>query len=196
MTLSSATPVPGALAMATLPRRHASISPGAPSIESRRKTSGIEPLAVDARVDDVDALRGALGIAAVDLILHDDQLVTLDECRVHLVGEQLVFVVRGVVRPGGEHDDVRVPLAWRDALQDAPQPPGVAVDRTDRGKLEPVRAPATPSRAATSSAYAMPLGMRTLSSSTRNVPSTRTTSIPETWHQVARGGRMPTMSRR
>ena len=38
-TLSSATPVPGALAMATLPARHARISPGTPRVESGRNTS-------------------------------------------------------------------------------------------------------------------------------------------------------------
>ena len=40
MPLSSATPVPGALASATLPLRKASMMPGTPSIESGRKTWG------------------------------------------------------------------------------------------------------------------------------------------------------------
>ena len=39
-TLSSATPAPGALAMATWPAFHARISPGTPSVESGRNASG------------------------------------------------------------------------------------------------------------------------------------------------------------
>ena len=39
-TLSSATPAPGALAIATLPAFHARISPGTPSVDSGLNTSG------------------------------------------------------------------------------------------------------------------------------------------------------------
>ena len=57
MALSSATPVPGALASATCPLRYAAKSPGQPEDRVRTEHDGIEEIVVDAAIDDVDALK-------------------------------------------------------------------------------------------------------------------------------------------
>ena len=78
--------------------------PGTPSAESRIEGQRIEEVVVDAAVEHVDrlvALRGAHGERAVD----DAQVAALDQFGAHLVGEEGVFEIGGVVDARRQHRD-------------------------------------------------------------------------------------------
>ena len=115
--MSSATPLPTALAIVTFPARAAAISPGTPSVESRRNADGVEERVVDPAIDDVDALEPARGAHGHDVLV-DDEVAALDELDAHLAGEERVLEVGGVEDAGREHDDAsdrRRPPARRGA---------------------------------------------------------------------------------
>ncbi len=81
--LSSATPLPTALAIVTLPARAAAIRPGTPSVESAAERHRVEERVVDPAVDDVDALQTLGGAHGHDVVV-DDEVAALDELDAHL----------------------------------------------------------------------------------------------------------------
>ena len=101
--LSSATPLPTALAMETSPDRAALTSPGQPITESRRKCQRVEEVVVDPAVDDVDRPRPCRRTDIARRSPLDDQVAALDQLDAHLAGEQGVLEVGGVGDARGEH---------------------------------------------------------------------------------------------
>ena len=84
--------------------------PGTPSAESGSEGEGIEEGVVDAAVEHVDrlvALCGAHGDLAVDHL----QVGAFDQFDAHLVGQEGVLEIGGVVDAGRQHGDRRRPLA-------------------------------------------------------------------------------------
>ena len=97
--MSSATPLPTALAMVTLPARAALMMPAHPRTELLRKCKGSEVLVVDAAVHDVDASLPHRR-AHEHPIVAADQIASFDERYAHLAGQEGVLEVRRVVHPG------------------------------------------------------------------------------------------------
>ena len=108
------------------------MSPGTPSVESGRKTTGSRNCVVDAAVDDVDPLESRGGAHRHDVVV-DDQVAALDQLDAHLGREEDVLEVGGVVDARGEHHDGGVVAGRRraDSLQRLEQRPAVVVDPPD-----------------------------------------------------------------
>ena len=129
--MSSATPLPIALAMVTLPARAALTMPGTPRVESLRKTAGIEEVVVDPAIDDVDPLEPARR-AEVDDVLVDHEVAALDQLDAHLAREEGVLEVGRVVGARRQHDDARVAgRGRRDAAERRQQRRRVVAHRPD-----------------------------------------------------------------
>ena len=105
--MSSATPLPTALAIVTLPARAAPRMPGQPITESGPELHRIEEVVVDPAVDDVDPLL-ALRRTKEDHAVATDEVATLDELDAHLPGKQRVLEVGRVVGAWRQQDDHRV----------------------------------------------------------------------------------------
>ncbi len=127
--LSSATPLPIALAIVTRPARAAFTTPGMPEHAVGAQVDRVEEVVVDAPVDDVHGLR-ARRRAHPDGVVAAVEVATLDELDAHVPGQEGVLVVGGVVHAGSEHDDGRVPDVRRGrGPQRVEEPLGVLVHR-------------------------------------------------------------------
>src|SRR6267378_1764045 len=125
--LSSATPLPGALASATFPAAYARISPGTPSTLSFRNTSGSR---YASSVHPPGSLRGA----QPDLVVVDVEVGSLHQLDAHLPGKEAVLEVRRVERPRGEQHDRGVPVrVGSDAAERVGKTGGVVIDALDPG---------------------------------------------------------------
>ena len=112
--MSSATPVPIALASATLPARTAPISPATPSIDVRPEGERIEELVVDPAVDDIDLLPPGV-VRRKTRLSSDEEITALDELDPHLLREKRVLEVGRVVDAGCQQDDARAARGARTA---------------------------------------------------------------------------------
>ncbi len=96
----------------------------------------IEEVVVDAPVDHVHALR-AVRRAHVDGVVLDEQVLPLDQLDAHLLREERVLEIRGVVRAGRQHRDRRPLRAGRrDAVEVLEQQVRVVLDRPDALRRE------------------------------------------------------------
>ena len=103
------------------------------------KPDRVEVAVVDAAVDHVDALEPVRG-AHVHHVVVDDEVAALHELGTELAGREHVLEVRGVVRPGREHDDARPRAARRrDRAQRREQDRAVVVDAPHRVRAEHAR---------------------------------------------------------
>ena len=136
MSLSSATPLPTALATVTRPLRIAETRPATPEHRVAAEVHRVEELVVDPPVDDVD--RAVAGRRAHPHLAADaDQVAALDELDAHHPGEEGVLEVGGVEDPGGEHDDGRVARAvGGGGTQRGEQHPRVVVHGADPHRRE------------------------------------------------------------
>ena len=111
--LSSATPAPGALAIADvagLPRPHQT---GHAEHRVGIEGLGIEEQVVDASVDHVDALESLHRLHVDAFVVADDQVGALHQFGAHLLGEERMLEVRRVEDARREHDEVRVTATGR-----------------------------------------------------------------------------------
>ena len=92
MSLSSATPLPTALATVTRPLRIAETRPATPEHRVAAEVHRVEELVVDPPVDDVDRAV-ARGRAHPHLAADADQVTALDELDAHHPGQQGVLEV-------------------------------------------------------------------------------------------------------
>ena len=132
MALSSETPVPTALARATLPAAVGRHQAGHAEHRIRPEHQRIEEVVVDAAVDHVDALR-PLGGAHVDDVVAHEEVATLDQLDAELVGEEGVLVVGRVERPRRHQRDGRLGRRGRrrEAAQRRQQLVGIVLDGRD-----------------------------------------------------------------
>ena len=138
MALSSATPVPSALASATRPERITDSRPGTPSTESALEGERVHIGVVDAAINNVDLDR-AFGGAHPDIAVAHEEVAALDELDAHLLGEEDVLEIGAVVAAGREQDDDRVAgAAGRHRAQILQEPLGVVADRRDALPVERV----------------------------------------------------------
>ena len=127
--MSSATPLPTALAMRHVPGTGGVEQARAAEHRVRPEVQRVEVFVVDAPVDDV---HGALALRRTHAhaVAAAGQVAPLDQLDPHQPGEQRVLEVGRVVDAGGEHDDDRFPYAWRRGRpQRGQQPRRVLVDR-------------------------------------------------------------------
>ncbi len=91
----------------------------------------IKEIVVDAPVDHVHR-PVALRRVHEDPVARGDQVAALDQFHPHQPGQQGVLEVRGVVHPGGQDDDHRIPRLRRgSSAQCRQQPRRVIIDRVD-----------------------------------------------------------------
>ena len=105
--MSSAMPVPTALASASIAGRVGRHQPGHAESGIRAEGEGVEEVVIDAAVDHVDAFQ-ALGGAHEHLIVLDDEVASLDQLDAELVGEERVLVIGGIVDAGRHQRDCRL----------------------------------------------------------------------------------------
>ena len=130
--MSSATPVPMALARVTLPARYAAEQSRHADHRVCPERLRVEVVVVDAAVQHVDPLRAARR-AHVDRIVLDEQVLALDQLDTHLLGEEGVLEIRRVVGARGEHRHLGLLLARRrHATKILQQQIGIVLDRLDR----------------------------------------------------------------
>ena len=97
---------------------------------------GIEEIIVHAAVDDVDAFETPGG-AHEDVAADDDEVAPFDELDAHLLREEAVLEVGGVVDAGGEDDDARdAARAGRERFEHFEELAGVLVDGADGQAFE------------------------------------------------------------
>ena len=168
--------------MPTRPARHGSSSRPATSTPASR---GAQAVLLGAAVD------GTHGrpVGQSQPVPVAPEAVGLDELQPGLVGEAPVLVVGRVLLAVGEQHERALPLGVG-RLEAAAERRGALVE-AGRGST-----PSTSDTASdTAMAYAIPDGVRTLSSSTSSVPSSsRTTSKPATEIQAPDTGALPVRS--
>ena len=188
MALSSATPLPGALASVTRPAAQARIRPGHAEHAVGAEELGIDVGVVGAAVDDVHR-RGPPRGAHEHLVAADEQVGGLDQLDAHRARQEAVLEVGRVERPRREHDDGRVVRVHRARPSAASRPAGSGSRR--RGERRSAPSPIGNTRLVTrrfSITYDTPEGVRRLSSSTRSTPSgLRMRSMPAMWMRTPPG---------
>ena len=136
MSLSSATPLPTALADGDAAAAHRRDQAGDPEHRVAAEVHRVEELVVDPPVDDVDRAVAGRRLHA-HLAADADEVAALDELDAHHPREEGVLEVRGVEDPGGEHDDGGVARAvGGGGTQRAEQHPGVVVHGPDPHRRE------------------------------------------------------------
>ncbi len=110
--------------------------PGHAELRIGPERARVEEVVVDAPVDHVDALRSARRLH-VDGVVADEQILALDQLDAHLLREEAVLEVRGVVRAGGQDCDRRLVAAIRgNRPQVLEQQVGIVLHRPDRLRRE------------------------------------------------------------
>ena len=97
-------PLPSALATTTLPARNASTSPGTPSIESLRNSSGSQKSSSTRRRITSTRSRPLEGFQKNAVVAHG-QILSLDQHVAEVTRQIGLLKISFVVRAGREHDD-------------------------------------------------------------------------------------------